>query len=392
MHDRRVAFVSIVLDGVGIGAQPDAHRYGDEGSHTLKHVCAEAAPQLPNLQRLGLGCIDTLDGIPPAVDPPASFGKMQEVSAGKDSTTGHWELAGLRLEQAFPTYPQGFPEEVIQRFLSLSGRGGVLGNKAASGTAIIDELGEEHVRTGFPIVYTSADSVFQVAAHKDVISLNELYRFCDLARSEVCVGEHAVGRVIARPFVGSAGAYHRVSSERKDFSLLPPTTTVQQALQRSGVCTVAVGKIGDLFAGNGFDEVIKTKSNDGGVEETLRRMGEADVPTFVWTNLVDFDQEFGHRNDPAGFARALEAFDARLPAFTEALPEGGVLVITADHGNDPTTPSTDHSREFVPLLVYGAAAGIDLGVRPSFNDHAATAAAYFGIDFQTNGQPFEVFS
>lgn len=392
MHHRRIAFVTIILDGVGIGAQPDAHRYGDEGSHTLKHVCSAAAPHLPNLRHLGLGCIDTLEGLEPVATPSASYGKMQEVSAGKDSTTGHWELAGLRLDHAFPTYPDGFPEEVLERFISLTGCAGVLGNKAASGTAIIDELGEEHERTGFPIVYTSADSVFQIAAHADVISLDELYRFCDLARREVCVGPHAVGRVIARPFEGEPGTYERISRDRKDFSLRPSGTTLQEALQRGGVRTVAIGKIGDLFANAGFDEVIKTNSNEEGIDKTLRRMGRIDEPTFIWTNLVDFDQEFGHRNDPAGFAQALEAFDKRVPSFLETLPDGGLVVLTADHGNDPTTPSTDHSREFVPLLVYGAAAGVDLGVRSSFNDHAATAAAYFGTDFRTNGQPFEVFS
>ncbi len=392
MHDRRIAFVTIVLDGVGVGAQPDADRYGDAGSHTLKHVCAASSLRLPHLERLGLGCIDALDGIAAVAEPAASYGKMQEVSAGKDSTTGHWELAGLQLDQPFPTYPDGFPEKVIGRFMALTGCNGVLGNKAASGTAIIDALGEEHERTGFPIIYTSADSVFQIAAHKDVISLDALYRLCEVARREVCVGPHGVGRVIARPFVGAAGAYTRVSSERKDFSLLPPSATIQQALQRGGVHTVAIGKIGDLFAGEGFDVAVKTKSNERGMEETLRRMRRIDPPSFVWTNLVDFDQEYGHRNDPDGFARALEAFDARLPSFLDALPEGGILVITADHGNDPTTPSTDHSREFVPLLVYGAAAGLDLGVRRSFNDHAATAAAYFDIDFKTKGQPFEVFS
>ena len=393
MHDRRVAFVTIVLDGVGIGAQPDADRYGDAGSHTLKHVCAAASPGLPNLERLGLGCIDPLDGIAAVPHPKASYGKMQETSAGKDSTTGHWELAGIRLDHPFPTYPHGFPREVVDRFKDLTGCEGVLGNKAASGTAIIDELGDEHVDTGYPIVYTSADSVFQIAAHKDVIALEELYRMCDVARRKVCVGPHGVGRVIARPFVGATGAYLRVSSERKDYSMAPPSATIQQALQGAGIRTVAVGKIGDLFADEGFDQVVKTKSNGQGMEETLRQMRAADRPTFIWTNLVDFDQEFGHRNDADGFARALEAFDERLPEFLEALPEGGVLVITADHGNDPTTPSTDHSREFVPLLVYGAAdAGRNLGLRPSFSDHAATVAAYFDVDFQTQGQPFEVFA
>lgn len=392
MHDRRIAFVTIVLDGVGIGAQPDAYRYGDEDSHTLKHVCEAASARLPNLEKFGLGNITPLKGIEAAARPEAFYGMMQEVSAGKDSTTGHWELAGLHLDRPFPTYPDGFPHEVIDRFIDLTDCGGVLGNKPASGTAIIEELGEEHERTGYPIVYTSADSVFQIAAHTATISLDALYRMCLLARTEVCIGDHAVGRVIARPFVGSPGRYERVSESRKDYSLAPESETIQEALQRGGVRTVAIGKIGDLFADTGFDDVVKTKSNAQGVDETLQYMRSVDAPTFIWTNLVDFDQEYGHRNDPDGFARALEAFDEGLPAFIDALPKGGVLVLTGDHGNDPTTPSTDHSREFVPLLVYTGSPGHDLGLRESFNDHAASAAAYFGIDFQTNGQPFEVFS
>lgn len=381
-------FVTLVLDGVGIGAQPDADRYGDAGSDTLGHVCTVARPSLPNLARLGLGCITPLDGVPAAAQPLAHFGRMREISAGKDSTTGHWELAGLRLNQPFPTYPNGFPSEVIEAFVEKTGCGGVLGNKPASGTAIIDELGEAHQRTGHPIVYTSADSVFQVAAHKDVLSLDALYRMCRLAREEVCVEDHAVGRVIARPFVGTPGQYMRASGERKDFSL-HPSGTVQEALQQHGVRTISIGKIYDLFGGVGFDESHKTNANAQGLDETLRCMRSADgQPTFIWTNLVDFDQEFGHRNDPHGFARALEAFDQSVPDLLAALPVGGRLVITADHGNDPTTPSTDHSREYVPLLVVGAGTGRALGTRPSFNDHAATAAAYFDAAYETEGTPF----
>ncbi len=377
---------------MGIGAQPDAHRYGDEGSHTLRHVCESAAPRLPHLRRFGLGNVTPLEGVPPVDEPCAAYGRMQEASAGKDSTTGHWELAGLRLERPFPTYPDGFPDELLARFAACTGRAAVLGNKHASGTAIIEELGSAHERTGYPIVYTSADSVMQIAAHKDVVPLEELYRICRIARDEVCVGDHAVGRVIARPFVGTEGAYVRISSERKDFALPPPVTTLQEALQAEGVRTVAIGKISDLFAGAGFDESIKTKSNGQGIEEIVRRLQRMDEPTFVWANLIDFDQEYGHRNDPDGFARALEEFDAALPAVTDALPDGAVLVVTADHGNDPTTPGTDHSREFVPLLVYGAESGRNLGTRRSFCDHAATVAAYFHVRFNTDGQPLEVFS
>lgn len=386
-------FVTIVLDGVGIGAAPDADDYGDAASHTLAHVCEEARPRLPHLAELGLGCIEPLAGVPPASRPAASYGRMRERSAGKDSTTGHWELAGLRLARPFPVYPDGFPPEVIDRFIRLTGCGGVLGNVAASGTAIIEALGEGHQATGHPIVYTSADSVFQVAAHVETMPLEELYRLCEVARSEVCTGTHAVGRVIARPFTGAAGDYRRLSAERHDYAVRPPRTTLQEALQAHGVRTVAVGKISDLFDGAGFDEAHKTKSNEEGIAETLRLMtasGSDARPTFLWVNLVDFDQEYGHRNDPDGFARALETFDAALPRLRAALPRGGRLVVTADHGNDPTTPGTDHTREYVPLLYVDGGPGRALGLRDSFNDHAATAAAYFGIPFETEGTSFEL--
>ena len=384
-------FVTIILDGVGIGEQPDAAAYGDAGSDTLGHLCAVARPHLPHLAALGLGRIAPLEGVPAVPAPLASYGRMQEVSSGKDSTTGHWELAGIRLEHPFPTYPEGFPPEVLDAFIDKTGCGGVLGNKAASGTAIIAELGEAHQHTGHPIVYTSADSVFQVAAHTDTISLEDLYRICRIAREEVFVGPHDVGRVIARPFEGTPGHYARLSAARKDFSRHPPWT-LQQTLQAHGVRTVSVGKIFNLFGGVGFDESYKTRSNDHGIEETLRLMRAhrpGDPPAFIWTNLVDFDELFGHRNNPDGFARALEAFDRAVPDILAALPEGGRLVITADHGNDPTTPSTDHSREYVPLLYYEGTAGRDLGICPSFNDHAATVAAYFGAPFETQGTPFD---
>ena len=382
-------FVTIVLDGVGIGAQPDAERYGDEGSHTLGHVCAAVRPSLPHLAELGLGCIAPLDGVPCPEAPAAHYGRMQEASAGKDSTTGHWELAGLRLHRPFPTYPDGFPDAVISAFVEATGCGGVLGNKPASGTVIIHELGERHAETGHPIVYTSADSVFQIAAHKDVIPLERLYELCRIAREEVCVGAHAVGRVIARPFVGPPGDYTRISAERRDFSRVPDRPPLQQVLQEHGVRTHAIGKIGDLFADVGFDAITKTKGNAEGLDATLdaiRTYRENPRPTFAWTNLVDFDQEYGHRNDPEGFGDALEAFDRRLPEVQAALPEEAVLVLTADHGNDPTTGSTDHAREFVPLLVAnGTRPGRDLGRRPSFNDHAATVADFFSVPFETGG-------
>jgi phosphopentomutase len=386
-------FVTIVLDGVGIGAQPDAGQYGDAGANTLGHVCAAARPDLPHLQRLGLGNIAPLDGVPPADAPRAHFGQMREVSAGKDSTTGHWELAGLRLDEPFPTYPDGFPPEVIDAFLDATGCEDVLGNRTASGTAIVHELGPEHEATGHPIVYTSSDSVFQIAAHKDVVPLETLYDWCRAARTEACVGPHGVGRVIARPFVGSAGDYTRISAERKDFARRPDTPPVQDVLQDHGVRTVAIGKIGDLFAHVGFDQEIKTTDNADGLEKTrmqIRRYAEQPQPTFVWTNLVDFDQEYGHRQDPEGFAAALEAFDEALPALLTALPEDGRLVLTADHGNDPTDDSTDHTREQVPVLGYHhrlEGNGHDLGVRPSFNAHAATVAHHLGVTYATAGEP-----
>lgn len=384
-------FITIVLDGVGIGRAPDAARYGDAGTHTLAHVCATAHPSLPNLTRLGLGTLDDLPGVPPVASPEASVGVMVETSAGKDSTTGHWELAGLPLDAPFPTYPDGFPAALIDVFLESTGGDGILGGVPASGTAIIDQHGAAHLDTGQPIVYTSADSVFQIAAHTDVIALERLYDLCHIAREEVCVGPHGVGRVIARPFVGTPGAFTRISEKRRDFALPPPAPPVQAQLQAAGVHTVAVGKIGDLFAHVGFDTVTKTRDNAEGVAATLAAMEAAatkTTPTFVWTNLVDFDQDYGHRNDPAGFARALEAFDAALPTLEAALPDTARLVLTADHGNDPTTPGTDHTRERVPLLALGGPVR-HLGTRATFADHAAAVATYFGVAWHGPGQSWE---
>ncbi|NNF59227.1 MAG: phosphopentomutase [Rhodothermaceae bacterium] len=393
-------FVSIVLDGVGVGDGPDAAAYGDVGSDTLGHVCQVAQPHLPHFARLGLGRIRSLEGVEAVAEPMASWGRLTETAAGKDSTTGHWELAGLILDQPFPTYPDGFPPEVIEAFLRETGVGGVLGNKAASGTAIIAEHGAEHQRTGWPIVYTSADSVFQIAAHVETIPLDELYRLCTAARERVCVGEHTVGRIIARPFEslprtrsgGAPGNYQRISSARKDFSLAPTGPTVQEALQAAGVRTVAIGKIAALFGGVGFDAEIETKGNADGIAKTLEAIGEAKAsgtPTFIWTNLVDFDERYGHRNDPDGFARALEAVDAVLPDLVDVLPDGARLLFTADHGNDPTYPGTDHTRERVPvLLLEKGASGRDLGTRSTYADHAATIAVTFGVDYTGPGTSF----
>ena len=382
-------FVTIVLDGAGVGDAPDADAYGDAGADTLGHVIRQQRPALPNLTRWGLGHL--VDGLPAAEAPAASWGRLTERAAGKDSTTGHWALAGLVLETPFPTYPDGFPPDVVDAFCRKAGVEGILSNAPASGTAVIAALGEEHQRTGQPIVYTSADSVFQVAAHLDTIPLDDLYRMCRVARDEVMVGEHAVGRVIARPFAGDPGAYERLSAKRKDLSLLPHAPTLLDDLQGAGVRTVCVGKIAALFGGAGVDEEIKTAGNADGIQKTLdaiRAATEADVPTFIWTNLVDFDELFGHRNDPTGYAAALEEVDAALPAFEAALPDGAVLLLTADHGNDPTYPGTDHTRERVPILLFrkGETAGQDLGTAGTFADHAARVAGHFGRSAHRPGE------
>lgn len=382
--------VSIVLDGVGVGGAPDAAAYGDAGAHTLACVCRRARPALPHLTRLGLGLLAELAGVPPVDRPGASFGLMEAASAGKDSTSGHWELAGLHLERAFPTYPEGFPPEVVHAFLEICRHERVLANKPASGTAVIEAFGDEHLATGAPILYTSADSVFQVAAHEDVVPVETLHQWCRQARERVCVGEHAVGRVIARPFRGVPGSFERIAEQRRDFALPPPRPALPEQLQRQGIRTVAVGKIGDLFAERGFDETRKTRSNAEGIESTIAAIQAADEQTFIWTNLIDFDQLFGHRNDPDGFARALEEFDRALPDLLATLPAQGRLIITADHGNDPCFPGTDHTRERVPLLMVagGGGNGRHLGVRTTLADHAASVAQHFGAPYRGRGRPF----
>jgi phosphopentomutase len=318
---------------------------------------------------------------------------MTATAAGKDSTTGHWELAGVILKQPFPLYPDGFPKVVINAFCHEANVAGILGNRADSGTVIIDEFGEEHQRSGKPIVYTSGDSVFQIATHVETIPLEELYRLCKVARDRVCVGEHAVGRVIARPFEGEVGDYERLSYARKDFSLKPPERTLQEILQDAGVRTVSVGKIASLFGGVGFDEDIKTKGNADGIDkalEAIQTATQSPVPTFIWINLVDFDELYGHRNNPQGFAQALEYFDQRLPELVTALPEDACFLLTADHGNDPAFPGTDHTRERVPLLFYKnkKGRGRNIGTRSTFADHAATVADYFGVEYSGPGTSF----
>jgi len=384
-----VVFVTIVLDGAGVGDAPDADTYGDTGSDTLGHVVAQQRPDLPNLTRWGLGHL--VEALPTPETADASWGRLTEVAAGKDSTTGHWSLAGLDLAVPFPTYPDGFPPDVIEAFCREAGVDGVLSNAPASGTAVIDAFGAEHQATGRPIVYTSADSVFQIAAHVDTIPLERLYAMSKAARERVCVGPHAVGRVIARPFEGEPGDYRRLSAARKDFSLVPPAPTVLDALQAARVRTVCVGKVASLFAGQGVDSEIKTAGNAAGVARTLDAIAEArasGVPTFVWTNLVDFDELFGHRGDAPGYARALEAFDAAIPSLEAALGPDDVLLVSADHGNDPTTPGSDHTRERVPVLLYRPGqTGRDLGTGATFADHAATVAAFFGARWAGPGTP-----
>ena len=379
--------VWIVLDGVGIGELPDADAFGDAGSDTLGNLArAVGGLRVPNLERLGLGAIAPLQGIAPVKSPRAFTAKMAERSPGKDSTTGHWELAGIVLDEPFPTYPDGFPTAVIAAFERAIGRE-VYACGPESGTEIIARLGRDHVATGKPIVYTSADSVFQIAAHEDVIPRVELYRYCELARS-VLGDEHAVGRVIARPFVGRDGEFERTAG-RRDFSLEPPADTVLDRLTERGVPVFGVGKVGELFAGRGFVEVTKTASNEEGVATILSYMRDR-ASGLVFANLVDFDTLFGHRNDPAGFARALETFDAALEEIVGRVRGDDMLVLTADHGNDPTTPSTDHSREYVPLLVYwprGCRPG-SLGVRSSFADLGATLADVFHCPRPRDGRSF----
>jgi phosphopentomutase len=383
--------ILIVLDGVGVGAASDAVLYGDAGSNTLGHVAdAVGGLELPALESLGLGLAVSAKGLGTPVTPTGSWGSMQPASPGKDSTTGHWELAGLHLPHAFPTYPTGFPAAVIDEFSRLTGRG-VIGNVAGSGTAMIDQFAAEHVATGAWIVYTSADSVFQVAAHESVVPLDELYAACATARA-MLKPPHNVSRVIARPFVGDPGSCRRTPN-RRDFSLEPQGQTLLDALAEAGIERVGVGKVDDLFAGRGISS-HHTADNQDGIERIrawIRGSGNPDVSHsgFLFANLVDFDQLFGHRNDVAGFYGALRQFDAALPGLLAGLRDGDLLAITADHGNDPTTASTDHARECVPLLVTGPGLQtVNLGVRPTFSDLGATIAEWFGIEFRGRGTSF----
>ncbi|MDK2805489.1 MAG: phosphopentomutase [Thermoanaerobacterium sp.] len=376
----------IVLDSVGAGEAPDAYKYGDEGSNTLGHICNVTGVKLPNLGKLGLGNILPLKSVEADNSAIGAYGKMQEHSAGKDTTTGHWEIAGLWIDKAFPTFPNGFPDEVIKPFEEKIGRK-VIGNKPASGTEIIKELGEEHMKTGCPIVYTSADSVFQIAAHEDVIPLDELYNMCEIVR-EILTGDYAVGRVIARPFIGDVGKFVRTEN-RRDFSLKPFSPTILDNLKEAGYEVFAVGKIEDIFAGCGITGKDHSTNNKDGIIATLKALDKV-KNGLIFTNLVDFDMLYGHRNNPEGYADALRYFDDHLPEIMSKLKDDDLLIITADHGNDPTTASTDHSREYVPLIVYSPKFkhGANLGVRQTFSDIAATIAEIFKVEGTGHGTSF----
>src|SRR6202166_1501859 len=375
----------IVLDSVGIGEMPDASAYGDCGSDTLGNIARQRTLHLPNLARLGLGNIKPLDNIPAAADPAASFGRCALASPGKDTTTGHWEMVGIHLDKPFPLFPHGFPLEIMDEFERRIGRQ-CLGNFAASGTEIIKQLGEEHMRTGSPIVYTSADSVFQIAAHEEVIPLFELYKMCETAR-EILRGPFEVGRVIARPFEGSPGSFTRTAN-RHDYAVPPPKGMLLDRLADRKIDVFSVGKIFDVFLGRGIREYEKTKSNADGMAKTLGAMNSVDRG-LIYVNLVDFDQLYGHRNDVEGYARALEEVDAWLPGFMDKLTSGDLLILTADHGCDPTVAGTDHTREYVPLLAYQARKpmGIDLGLRGTLSDIGQTVAENFGVHI-SHGQSF----
>lgn len=391
MAINRVAIM--VMDGVGIGALPDAGKYGDAGSHTLRHIAERVGGlKLPTLEKLGLGAISKIPGVGIPKKLAGSYGKMNEVSPGKDTSTGHWEIAGIQLKKAFPTFPNGFPKKLIDTFIRETGIEGILGNKAASGTDIIKELGQEHLRTKYPIVYTSADSVFQVACHGKIFPLEELYRICKVAR-KLC-DAYGIGRVIARPFEGETPQTFQRTAYRKDYVLKLPEPTVLDALCGSSIEVIGVGKIEDIYDRQGISRSRKTKSNKEGMEATAAEFKKL-KKGLVFANLVDFDMLYGHRNDVEGFARALREFDEELPELMKAVKGDGMIIITADHGNDPTHPGTDHTREYVPLLVYVAGEkSRNLKIRETFSDVGQTLADIFHLKPLKHGKSFlkELFS
>ena len=377
----------IVLDSFGIGHAPDAADFGDEGANTLYTITHSKEYDTPNMRKLGLSCIDGVDYLEKSDNIVGSYGRMQEASKGKDTTIGHWEIAGIVSENALPTYPNAFPKEVLDEFSKRTGRE-VLCNKPYSGTDVIRDYGEEHVRTGKLIVYTSADSVFQIAAHEDIVPVEELYKYCEIAR-EILVGEHGVGRVIARPFVGEAPNFQRTTN-RHDFSLLPPRDTMLDVLQKEGYDTYGVGKIYDIFAGKGIAHTQRIQGNVDGMEKTIQ-LQDKDFNGLCFVNLVDFDMLYGHRNDIEGYAKAATVFDKQLGTFMERMQPQDILMITADHGCDPGFKGTDHSRECVPFLAYGEQVkkGVNMGTRKTFSDIAATILDIFGIDSRLDGTSFK---
>ncbi|SMB95229.1 phosphopentomutase [Desulfonispora thiosulfatigenes DSM 11270] len=376
--------IIIVLDSLGIGQLPDAHLYGDDNCNTLKNISDHVRGlNLPNLEKMGLGNLTEVTGVVPQINTLGSYGKLAELSKGKDTTAGHWELMGIITEEAMPTFPNGFPDELISEFKQLIGRD-IIGNEVASGTEIIERLGKEHMETGFPIIYTSADSVFQIAAHEDIIPIEELYNMCKSAR-KLLDGKFKVGRVIARPFRGLPGNFVRTAN-RHDYSLKPPKKTLLDTLIENNKEVISVGKIYDIFAGEGISKSYPTKNNMEGVDKTISAY-ENLQEGLVFTNLVDFDSLYGHRNDAVGYAKALEGFDKRLPELWEILDENTILILVADHGNDPTTPGTDHNREYVPLLIMGNSVqkNLNIGTRSSFGDLGATLAEYFNVKYEGYG-------
>ena len=385
--DRKV--VLVVLDSVGIGELPDAELYGDKGSNTLGNIAKNVKGfSIPNLEALGIGSIEGVENLIKCENPEGIYGRCSELSKGKDTITGHWEMAGVILETPLQTYPNGFPKEIMDEFEAKIGRK-TLGNVVASGTAIIEELGEEHIRTGYPIIYTSADSVFQIAANEDIIPLEDLYKMCQIAR-EMLVGDKMVGRVIARPFKGMKKGEFVRTANRHDYALEPFNKTALEYVSEAGLPMAAVGKIKDIFTGKGVTESVSIKDNMDGVDKTIQMM-KSHSNGFIFTNLVDFDMKFGHRNDVEGYAKALEEFDDRLPEIKEALGNNDVLIITADHGCDPTTEGTDHSREYVPVIVYGRnlKEDIDLGTRNGFCDIGKTVLDLLGIENDLVGKSFK---
>ena len=373
----------IVLDSCGIGEEPDAAEYGDEGSNTLAACATSRYFDMPNMKKLGLFNIDGVTCRPKEESPVGAFARLREISKGKDTTIGHWEIAGINSPKPLPTYPNGFPPEVIREFEKKTGRG-VLCNKPYSGTEVIRDYGKEHVETGALIVYTSADSVFQIAAHESVVPLEELYRYCRIAR-EMLMGEHGVGRVIARPFIGEYPNFTRTSN-RHDFSIKPPKVTMLDQLKEKNFDVIAVGKINDIFVGQGITEAVRTKNNADGIERTIEYTAK-DFNGLCFVNLVDFDMLYGHRNDVDGYAKALTYFDTKLPEIMKGLRDDDLLMITADHGCDPSTPSTDHSREYIPWVITGkqVRAGANVGTRPTFADIGATILDYFGVESRITG-------